>query len=176
MVQTAAELTSRRLRVVRFEFGYMAARRTDGTRRPPPPMAKLVDDFVAAAGAAPCDGPLFVGGKSMGGRVACRVATALGARGVALLGFPFHPVGRPDRPRLEEFELRGDLPVWIGQGERDPMGDRAFVDALHWKRSRVEVHWIAGGGHSWEGPAGRAAELAEARTVAWDALARFCGA
>ena len=72
-------LVSRGIRVVRFEFGYMAARR-DGVRRPPPRADTLAPEYrdaVAAVREAGPVGTLLIGGKSMGGRVASMVADEL---------------------------------------------------------------------------------------------------
>jgi uncharacterized protein len=67
------------------------------------------------------DLPLIVGGRSSGGRVACRTATATGAAGVLCLAFPVHPPGRPEKTRLDELDAVG-VPVLVIQGERDPFG------------------------------------------------------
>ena len=85
----------RGIRVVRFEFPYMAARRTGGKRGAPdrqPVLLQTWRDVVAELG-----GPnLVIGGKSMGGRMATMVADDLRVRGVVVLGYPFHPPGRPE--------------------------------------------------------------------------------
>lgn len=69
-------------------------------------------------------GPLVVGGRSAGARVACRTAAAVGAGGVACLSFPLHPPGRPDRTRIAELlePLTVGLPTLVVQGARDPFG------------------------------------------------------
>jgi predicted alpha/beta-hydrolase family hydrolase len=66
-------------------------------------------------------GPLVLGGRSAGARVACRTATALGAIGVLALAFPLHPPGRPEKSRQAELDAVG-LPVLVVQGESDPFG------------------------------------------------------
>src|ERR1700712_1286859 len=68
------------LRVIRFEFAYMAARR-QGERRPPPKAERVMGEYRDAVAAAAVEGPLFIGGKSMGGRVASMVAGELFAAG-----------------------------------------------------------------------------------------------
>ncbi len=75
------------------------------------------------------DGPLVVGGRSAGARVACRTATAVGATAVLCLAFPLHPPGRPERSRAPELAAAG-VPVVVVQGTRDPFGSAADVDAL----------------------------------------------
>jgi predicted alpha/beta-hydrolase family hydrolase len=66
--------------------------------------------------------PLLVGGRSLGGRVACRTAEATGAVGVVCLAFPLRPPGRPDAPsRLDELDAV-TVPMLVVQGSSDPFG------------------------------------------------------
>jgi predicted alpha/beta-hydrolase family hydrolase len=67
------------------------------------------------------DLPLIVGGRSFGGRVACRTAADVGAAGVLCLAFPFHPPGRPEKSRLEEL-TSVTVPTLVVQGDHDPFG------------------------------------------------------
>jgi predicted alpha/beta-hydrolase family hydrolase len=67
------------------------------------------------------DLPLIVGGRSFGGRVACRTADDVGAAGVLCLAFPVHPPGRPEKSRLAEL-TSVTVPTLVVQGERDPFG------------------------------------------------------
>lgn len=85
-----------RLRVVRFEFAYMAARRTGIGRKPPPKAERLIPEYVAAVDdLGLTNGPLVIGGKSMGGRVASMIADQLfdagRIAGLLCLGYPCHP-------------------------------------------------------------------------------------
>jgi uncharacterized protein len=73
-------------------------------------------------------GPLVLGGRSAGARVACRTASAQGAAGVLTLAFPLHPPGRPEKSRAAE--LRGvDVPLLVVQGGTDAFGGPADVAA-----------------------------------------------
>src|SRR5215469_916639 len=72
--------------------------------------------------------PLVQGGRSNGARVACRTASAAGARGVVALAFPLHPPGRPEKSRVEELRQAG-TDVLVVNGERDPFGIPARSDA-----------------------------------------------
>jgi predicted alpha/beta-hydrolase family hydrolase len=76
---------------------------------------------VAVVEQLPIAGPLYVGGRSSGARVACRTSGAVGAAGVVCLAFPLHPPGRPEKTRLPELE-QVTVPVLIVQGESDPFG------------------------------------------------------
>ena len=73
-------------------------------------------------------GPLVVGGRSAGARVACRTAQSVGATGVLALAFPLHPPGRPAASRAAE--LAGvRVPVLVVQGASDPFGTPEEVRA-----------------------------------------------
>jgi predicted alpha/beta-hydrolase family hydrolase len=137
------------LRVARFEFGYMASRRTGAGRKPPPRAEKLMGEYLAAVDALASKGPLVIGGKSMGGRVASLVADELFARGrikgLLCVGYPFHPVGKPDQLRTAHLaELK--TPALIAQGTRDPFGSREEV-ATYALSKRIELLWLEDGDH-----------------------------
>lgn len=139
------------IRIVRFEFPYMAARRTEGKKAPPPKAEKLVPEFQTRVKdiAATVKGPLFIGGKSMGGRIATMIADAKEThpliRGVICLGYPFHPTGKPEKLRTSHLEgLK--TPTLICQGERDSLGSRAEVDALTLSKV-IRIDWSIDGDH-----------------------------
>src|SRR5690606_13877303 len=139
--------------VTRFEFAYMAARRTGGKRRPPPRAEALVPEYRSAVeqiGARLTGGQtLVIGGKSMGGRVASLLADELLAErriaGLVCLGYPFHPPGKPGQLRTEHL-IRITTPSLIVQGERDPFGSRAEVERLPLSSS-IQLHWAGDGDH-----------------------------
>jgi predicted alpha/beta-hydrolase family hydrolase len=147
----AGPLVSRGIRVVRFEFGYMAARR-DGVRKPPPRADTLAPEYrdaVAAVRAALPLGSLLIGGKSMGGRVASMVTDELAdlgyIDGLVCLGYPFHPPERPDQLRTAHLHgLR--TPTLICQGTRDPFGTREEVPTYGLSPA-IEVLWLEDGDH-----------------------------
>jgi len=139
------------LRVVRFEFDYMAKRRIDGKRRGPDRMPALLSrwDAVLEDIGKP-EAPLFIGGKSMGGRSAAMFAAQPEHQGriagVVCLGYPFHPPGKPENTRLEPLQA-ATSPVQIVQGERDPFGTPADI-ANYDLREPVAISWIPDGDHS----------------------------
>lgn len=114
------------VREVALELGYGVALveqpyRVAG-RRSPAPAHQLDAAWLAVIEALdPIGGPLIVGGRSSGARVACRTAARAGADGVLCLAFPLHPPGRPEKTRLGELEAV-EVPVLVVQGERDPFG------------------------------------------------------
>ncbi|MFO1143864.1 MAG: alpha/beta family hydrolase [Amaricoccus sp.] len=148
MTAVARALAGQGLRVARFEFGYMAARRTDG-RRPVPRAESVMPEYIAAVGALAVPGRLVIGGKSMGGRVASMVADGLHAggrvEGLLCLGYPFHPPGRPEQLRTAHLE-RLATPTLICQGTRDPFGTREEV-AGYALSPAIEILWLEDGDH-----------------------------
>jgi predicted alpha/beta-hydrolase family hydrolase len=149
----AGLLVERGIAVRRFEFGYMAARRTGGKRRPPPKAELLLPEYLAAVEAAAGEMTrgqmLLVGGKSMGGRVASLIADDLyragRVAGLVCLGYPFHPPN--NRAELRTAHLAGlACPTLFVQGERDPFGNRAEVDGLTLSTA-IRFHWAADGDH-----------------------------
>jgi predicted alpha/beta-hydrolase family hydrolase len=146
MTTVAHGLGARGVRVVRFEFPYMAARRTSGKRGAPdrePVLLKAWRDVVAQLGGGE---RLFIGGKSMGGRMATLVADELRVRGVVCFGYPFHPPGQPAKVRTAHLEALV-TPMLVLQGERDPFGTRD--DLASYKLSpSVRVEWLTDGDHS----------------------------
>jgi predicted alpha/beta-hydrolase family hydrolase len=152
MTAIAAGLAERGWRVVRFEFPYMAHTRLTGQRRAPDRLPKLLEAFrqeVELQAEATPGQPLFIGGKSMGGRVASLLADELAAvRGCLCLGYPFHPPGKPEQLRTEHLEaLR--TPTLILQGERDSFGRRGEVEGYSLSPA-IAVQWIAAGDHSFK--------------------------
>ena len=158
MTRVAEGLAGRGVAVARFEFGYMAKRWSTGKKYPPPKAEKLIPEFRAAIEAALAApervGPLMIGGKSMGGRVAAMTAgEALpeDVVAVACLGYPFHGPGRPEEIRLAPLQ-GGLLPTLVLQGERDEFGKRAEIEGLD-VGTRVRFEWIEDGSHDF-GPRG----------------------
>lgn len=144
----AARAEGKGLRVARFEFGYMAARR-NGQRRPPPRGEALKGEYHDAVAALGARGTLAIGGKSLGGRVASMVAEELFAagsvKGLVCLGYPFHPPGQLQNLRTAHLpDLK--LPVLICQGTRDPFGTREEVADYPLSPS-THVHWFEDGDH-----------------------------
>lgn len=143
----AAGLADRGTRVVRFEFPYMARRRTDGKRRPPDREPVLRQTFAAVINSLTAE-QLVIGGKSMGGRIASLIADEAGVSGLVCLGYPFHPPGKPDVLRTAHLEQIATRTL-IVQGERDPLGNREEVARFQLSKN-VQFHWLADGDHSFK--------------------------
>ncbi|MDK1374475.1 MULTISPECIES: alpha/beta family hydrolase [unclassified Sinorhizobium] len=149
MTATAKALADAGFRVARFEFGYMAARRTSEGRKPPPRAETLKPEYEAAVAALGATGPLIIGGKSMGGRVASMIADDLRSggkiAGLLCLGYPFHPPAKPEQLRTKHL---ADLktPTLICQGTRDEFGTREDV-AGYTLSEAIEILWLEDGDH-----------------------------
>ena len=150
MDDLAARLAERDVRVARFEFAYMAARR-DGLRRPAPRAELARDEYRAAIAAVreETDAAPVIGGKSFGGRVASLLADELFAagaiQGLVCLGYPFHPMGKAEQLRTAHLaELA--CPTLICQGERDVMGSREEV-AGYTLSPAIDILWAPDGDH-----------------------------
>ncbi|MGO7590918.1 alpha/beta hydrolase family protein [Rhizobium leguminosarum] len=149
MTAAANALAGVGFRVARFEFAYMAARRTLEGRKPPPRAETLNPEYEAAIAELGASGPLIIGGKSMGGRVASMIADDLHRRGkivgLLCLGYPFHPPGRPEK--LRTGHLTGlTTPALICQGTRDEFGTRDEVPGYDLS-DRIEILWLEDGDH-----------------------------
>ena len=133
------------LRVARFEFPYMAARRRGGGKRPPDRQPVLLETWRQAI-AEVGSGRFAIGGKSLGGRMASLIADESGARALVCLGYPFHPPGKPDRLRTAHLETL-ETPTLIVQGTRDALGSAADV-ARYRLSPAIRFHWAEDGDHS----------------------------
>lgn len=139
--------------VVRFEFPYMQERRETGKKRPPDRAPKLlacwkevIDQYAAT------NTPLFIGGKSMGGRMATMVASDLNVqstegavKGCVCFGYPYHAPGKPEKVRNEHFS-DAKVPILILQGARDAFGTQEEVTNYP-SFERVSLHWLNDGNH-----------------------------
>jgi uncharacterized protein len=144
----ARDLAEQGIQVLRFEFPYMNARRSLGKRTPPDSPAVLMRTWLAVIGQLGGGGNLFIGGKSMGGRIATMIADQAGVKGLVCLGYPFHPAGKPEKTRTVHIEpLR--TPTLIVQGTRDDLGSRSEVDGYRLSAS-IRFHWLEDGDHSFK--------------------------
>jgi predicted alpha/beta-hydrolase family hydrolase len=129
MENITAKLTNKQINVIRFNFPYMDKRKEDGKRRPPDRMPKLLACFEDVLSDTDNQLPIFLMGKSMGGRVAATMAERLLScvKGVICLGYPFHPPKKLENTRLTPLQ-ESKLPMLIIQGERDALGNKQEVN------------------------------------------------
>jgi predicted alpha/beta-hydrolase family hydrolase len=148
MVATAQGLSARGISVVTFDFPYMRERRHVPDKAPV--LESAFREVIDAAREWSDQKNVFIGGKSMGGRMATHLgAHALdGILGIIALGYPLHPPGRPDKPRTEHLpSIR--VPVLIVQGERDTFGTPdELKPVIATMTTKVSLHVVDGGDHS----------------------------
>ena len=153
MIAVAAGLAERRIATLRYQFPYMERR----ARRPDPPdlaQATVRAAVVAARGSLP-NLPLIAGGKSFGGRMTSQAqakAPLEGVRGLAFLGFPLHPTGRPSQDRAKHlFDVK--IPMLFLQGTRDTLASLDQLEPLCKKLgSRATLKLFADSDHSFHVP------------------------
>ena len=170
----AAELAERGIATLRYQFPYMEQR----AKRPDPPALAqaTVRAAVAEAGRRMAGVPLIAGGKSFGGRMTsqAQAATPLaGVRGLAFLGFPLHPAGRPSDERAAHlFDVQ--IPMLFLQGTRDALADLALLRPLV-KRlgKRATLTLFEEADHSFHVPARTGRKDPEVRRELLDALAAW---
>jgi predicted alpha/beta-hydrolase family hydrolase len=174
MGAVAEGLTARGVATLRFNFPYMEAGRRRVDR---PELAQLaVRAAVAEAGRRVPELPLFAGGKSFGGRMTsqAQVLEPLpGVRGLAFLGFPLHPAGKPSDARARHLE-DVHVPTLFLQGTRDALADLALLrPVVERLGGRATLKLLEGADHSFHMPARSGRRDAEVLDEALDALAAW---
>jgi uncharacterized protein len=149
METVAQGLFERGIATLRYQFPYMEK----GSRRPDPPAIAhaAVRAAVAEAGRR-CPGlPLIAGGKSFGGRMTSQAQAAPpldGVGGLAFLGFPLHPAGKPSSDRAKHL-ADVHIPMLFLQGTRDTLAEAGLLEPV--VRSlgpQATLHLVDGADHS----------------------------
>lgn len=148
MQSVSAGLVAKQIRVARFNFPYMVKRAEDGKKRPPDRAPKLLEAYQEVITHFAQNKPIVIGGKSMGGRMASLLAGEPLVAGVACLGYPFHPPGKPENYKGEHLASL-DKPCLILQGERDTFGKKEEFDDFALSDS-VRVSFLPDGDHSFK--------------------------
>ncbi len=130
MEAVAAGLCERGIATLRYQFPYMEK----GSKRPDPPgIAQGAVRAAVAEAARCCPGlPLIAGGKSFGGRMTSQAQAAAplsGVRGLAFLGFPLHPAGKPSSDRAKHLS-DVHIPMLFLQGTRDSLAEVALLEPV----------------------------------------------
>ena len=147
MTAVAKGLVEQGIRVVRFNFPYMVKRAEDGKKRPPDRAPKLLEAYEEVITHFTSQ-PIVIGGKSMGGRMSSLLADNELVAGIACLGFPFHPPGKPEKYKGEHLASI-EKPTLILQGERDTFGKREEFDSFVLSE-QVKVSFLPDGDHSFK--------------------------
>lgn len=132
-----------------FNFSYMQMMIETGKRRPPSKLPVLEQELLSFVNEQDTAVPLFVAGKSMGGRVATRILERSRALGALCFGYPFHPIHKPERLRTEHLANISKF-VHIFQGTRDQFGVPDEVQDYDLSE-HVSVNWLEGADHDFKG-------------------------
>jgi len=171
MTAMAVGLAERGVATLRYQFPYMerGSRRTD-----PPQLCHATVRAAVAEGArlAP-ELTLIAGGRSFGGRMTSQaqsLAPLPGVRGLAFLGFPLHPAGRPADTRAEHL-TRVQIPMLFLQGTRDALAERSLLEALLTRLGpRASLCWLDEADHSFHVAARSGRNEAQVRSTLCAAL------
>jgi uncharacterized protein len=170
----AMELGGRGIATLRYQFPYMEQR----AKRPDVPALAhaTVRAAVAEARRRVPELPLVAGGRSFGGRMTsqAQAASALpGVHGLAFLGFPLHPAGRPAADRAEHlFDVR--LPMLFLQGSRDALAELPLLQATVERLGKLAtLQLFQDADHTFHVPARSGRKDADIRREMSDALARW---
>jgi predicted alpha/beta-hydrolase family hydrolase len=172
MESNAQGLAERGIATLRYQFLYMEK----GSKRPDPP--KLAHAAVRAAAAKAIevadDLPLFAGGRSFGGRMTSQAQAddpLPSVRGLAFLGFPLHPAGKPGVERAEHL-ARVEVPMLFVSGDRDALAELGLLQPVVSKLGdRATLHVVEHADHSFKVAAKSGRTPAEAEAETLDALA-----
>ena len=177
LAAVAAELKERGIASLRYQFPYMEA---GGKRPDPPKLAQAAVRAAVAEAARLLPGlPLIAGGKSFGGRMTSQAQAAAplaGVRGLAFLGFPLHPPGRPSRDRADHlFDVR--IPMLFLQGTRDALAELGELEPLCAALAPLaSLKLFADADHSFHVPARSGRNDREVRSDMLDAFAAWADA
>jgi len=173
MVAMAEAIAGRGLRVVTFNFLYMEGKRRVPDR--PPVLEATWRAAIDAVRARFGGGRLFIGGKSMGGRIATMVAAGEGVdvAGLVLLGYPLHPPGKPQQLRTAHLP-RVRAPMLFVQGSRDAFGGpEELAPFLAGMPAGTRLFAIDGGDHSLARPKSSGETLAKTMGRVAEEIAGF---
>ena len=174
MASIAEGLAARGIATLRYQFPYMekASKRVD----PPRVAHSTVRAAVAEAARLAPDLPLFAGGRSFGGRMTsqAQAETALpSVRGLAFLGFPLHPAGKPGIERADHLR-QVHIPMLFVSGDRDALAELQLLKTVIAELGdRATPHLIRDADHSFKVRASSGRSSAEAEAEALDAMAEW---
>jgi len=172
MASNAQGLAVRGIATLRYQFPYMEK----GSRRPDPPRIAHAAVRAVAAKARELvpDLPLFAGGRSFGGRMTSQAQAEqplLGVRGLAFIGFPLHPAGKPGIERADHL-ARVQVPMLFVSGDRDALAELELLEpVVAGLGERATLHLVHYADHSLKVAAKSGRTPADAEAEALDAMA-----
>jgi len=176
METVASGLGERGIATLRYQFPYMEK----GSKRPDPPVIAqaAVRAAVAEAGRR-CPGlPLIAGGKSFGGRMTSQaqaISPLAGVHGLAFLGFPLHPAGKPSSDRAKHL-ADVKIPMLFLQGTRDTLAELELLEPVVKNLGPLAtLHRVEAADHSFHVPARSGRNDREVMKEILDAFAMWVG-
>src|SRR5712672_2731157 len=176
METVASGFGERGIATLRYQFPYMEK----GARRPDPPAIAqaAVRSAVAEAGRYCAGLCLIAGGKSFGGRMTSQaqaIAPLAGVQGLAFLGFPLHPAGKPSDDRAKHLS-EVDIPMLFVQGTRDKLGELPLLEPIVKRLGKsASLHLVQEADHSFHVPARSGRNDRDAMSEVLDALSAWIG-
>jgi uncharacterized protein len=172
----AAGLCRRSIASLRFQFPYMEK----GSKRPDPPaIAQAAVRAAVAEARRRCpELSLIAGGKSFGGRMTSQAQAAApleGVRGLAFLGFPLHPSGKPSSDRAAHL-ADVHIPMLFLQGTRDSLAETGLIEPVVKNLSLATLHLVDGADHSFHVLARSGRKDSEVLGEILDVFASWAGA
>ncbi|MBL8550764.1 MAG: dienelactone hydrolase family protein [Hyphomonadaceae bacterium] len=166
MEAVAVGLAARGVAVLRYQFPYMEA----GGKRPDPPALCHATVRAAVGEAAKLNLPMFAGGRSFGGRMTSQAEALapLGVRGLAFVGFPLHPAGKPSDERAKHLDDVG-VPMLFLSGTKDALAELSLLEPVV-KRVKATLVPFPDADHSFHVPAKSGRKDAEVREQILDAM------
>ncbi|ABD89037.1 alpha/beta hydrolase family protein [Rhodopseudomonas palustris] len=174
MEQVATGLYARGIATLRYQFPFMEK----GSKRPDSPaVAQTAVRAAVAEAARRCRGcPLIAGGKSFGGRMTSQAQALLpleAVQGLAFLGFPLHPSGKPSVTRAEHL-AEIEIPMLFIQGTRDKLAEPGLLGpVVQGLASIATLHWIEQADHGFHVPARFGRSDGEVMTELLDGFANW---
>src|SRR6202040_2424091 len=176
MERVAAGLCDRGIATLRYQFPYMEK----GSKRPDAPAIAHATVRAAAAEAARCcpGVTLIAGGKSFGGRMTSQaqaIAPLDGVHGLAFLGFPLHPAGKPSSDRAKHL-ADVHVPMLFVQGTRDGLAELKLLEPVVKNLGpSATLHRVEGADHSFHVPARSGRNDREVMNEILDTFAAWIG-
>ncbi len=157
MVKAAQAIAAQGVSCATFDFPYITSGRQAPDRTPV--LEAHWRGMLAEARARFAKLPLFIGGKSMGGRIASHIVSqgVEGVRGLVFFGYPLHPPGNPDKRRDAHLPQIAEPMLFI-QGARDTFGNEAEMSALVPTLQHATLHIVVTGDHSFKVKGGAKAQ------------------
>jgi uncharacterized protein len=176
METVATGLCDRGIASLRYQFPYMEK----GSKRPDTPAVAHATVRAAVKEAAQCCAglPLIAGGKSFGGRMTSQaqaIAPLAGVRGLAFLGFPLHPAGKPSTSRAGHLS-KIKIPMLFLQGTRDGLAEMTLLESVvKGLGALASLHVVKEADHSFHVPARSGRNDREVMNEVLDALSAWIG-